>query len=101
MKKETVRKLQLAFWNGYDVPAACTYAGITEQEFESHMKRNSAFYWKMKQAQIYPTAKANHEMMQRIRNGDGRFAMKFLERREPERYDPAYIRKYGRVSEEE
>lgn len=97
MKKEIVRKLQLAFWNGYDVPAACLYAGITEQEFEKNMQPNSAFYWKMQRAQIYPRVKSQTEMVRRIANGDGRLAMKYLERRCPEEFDLQYTRKFGKA----
>ncbi len=100
MHRKTIKKLELAFWNRYEVPDACIYAGITVEEFERNMKPNSAFYWKMKQAQLFPTYMANKTWIDAIRNGDGRAAMAYLERREPERYDLAYMRKFGKASEE-
>ncbi|OGJ65858.1 hypothetical protein A3A67_00890 [Candidatus Peribacteria bacterium RIFCSPLOWO2_01_FULL_51_18] len=100
MNRKTIKKLKLAFWNRYDIPAACAYACITQVEFERNMKPNSAFYWKMKQAQLFPTYMANKTWIDAIKNGDSRAAMAYLERREPERYDLAYMRKFGKASDE-
>ena len=100
MDRKTVRKLQLAFWNGYDIPAACVYAHITQEGYEREIEADEDFAHRMRLAQLYPQIKAKVEVAQRIANGDGYLAMKFLERREPERYDLAYIRKFGKVSDD-
>lgn len=100
MDRKTIKKLELAFWNRYDIPAACAYACITQEEFEKQMETNKPFYWKMKQAQLFPTYMANKTWFDAIRNGDSRAAIAYLERREPERYDPAYMRKFEKASDE-
>ena len=99
MDKKIIRKLQLAFWNVYEVPAACIYAGIEQKDYEKAVETDEKFAHCMARAQLYPTVKAKVEMMRRIAKGDGLLSMRFLERREPERYDLAYIRRFGKAED--
>ncbi len=100
MDKKTIRKLQLAFWNDYDIAAACAYARIPQKDYEQQIEANEDFAHCMTLAQMYPKVKSQTEMVRRIANGDGRLAMKYLERREPEHYDLQYIRKFGRAEDD-
>ncbi len=99
MDRKTIRKLKLALWNRYDVPAACTYAGISQAAFERRMETDRAFYRKMQQAQVFPTYVANKTWIDAIRNGDIRASIAYLERRDPARYDLRYIRKFGQADD--
>jgi hypothetical protein len=101
MDRKTVGKLQLAFWNGYEVPAACLYAGIAQEDYEREVAADRDFGHCMKKAQMYPRVKAQVEMVRCIANGDGQLARKYLETHEPERYNVAYIARFGRASDEE
>lgn len=101
MDKKTVNKLRLAFWNGYEIPLACTYAGITQEDYEEAIASDKDLEHRMTVAQMYPQVKAKVELVRRIANGDGRLAMKYLEAREPERYNSVYIGKFGKVSDED
>ncbi len=101
MDKKTIGKLQLAFWNGYDISAACLYAGITQEDYEEAVASSKGLEHRMSVAQMYPRVKAKVEMMRRIANGDGQLARKYLETHEPERYNAAYIARFGRVSDDD
>ena len=100
MNKKTVDKLKLAFWNDYDVSDACSYADISEEDYEKAIESNKSLARNMRVAQMYQRVKAKLEMAQKIRDGDARLAMKYLEVREPERYNLAYIRKFGKTSDD-
>ncbi len=97
MDRKTIRKLQLAYWNGYDIDAACLYAGVAEEDYEKAIEADAEFARRMALAQLYPKVKAQMEMAHSIAKGDGQLAMQFLERRDPARYDPQYIRKFGQA----
>ncbi len=100
MEKKTIEKLQLAFWNDYDIPAACTYAGITQEDYEKAIAADKNLDHRMAVAQLYPKVKAKVVWVRRIAHGDGRLAMKYLEAREPESFNPAYIAKFGKASDD-
>jgi hypothetical protein len=101
MDRKTVGKLQLAFWNGYEVPAACIYAGITQDAYEKAIASDEDLAHRMAVAQLYPKVKAKVELVRRIASGDGRLARHYLETHEPERYNAAYIAKFGRASDDD
>lgn len=100
MRRETVRKLKLAFWNGHDVPTACDYAGITPEAYTEAVAKNGALSGQMHAAQGYAACLARNTWADAIRKGDARAAMAYLERREPERYNLQYIRKFGKASDD-
>ncbi len=100
MNKKTIEKLKLAFWNGYAVPEACVYAGVTQEDYEKAVASSTVFERRMNKAQLYPTVKAKVELARAIRGGNVRLAMKYLEAREPERYNLAYIARFGKAADE-
>ena len=99
MKREAVRKLRLAYWNGLEMPAACAYAGIAESEYTEACERDPRFREAMRSAQAYPAFAARRTWQEAIERGNANAAIKFLERRQPERYDLQYIRKFGRSAD--
>lgn len=78
------------------MPAACVYAGIAESEYAEACERDPRFARAMRSAQAYPAFAARRTWREAIERGDANAAIKFLERRQPERYDLEYIRKFGR-----
>lgn len=50
------------------------------------MKQNDAFREKIHRAQSYPVTLAKRTIVARMKEGDGNLALRFLERRQPERY---------------
>lgn len=98
MQKKILRKLRLAFWNRLTIEQACAYAGLSLEEYE-RASEDEDFAHIMRIAQMYPTIFSQQKWVQEIKNGNGTLAMKYLERAEPERYNPDYILKYGKSSE--
>ncbi|MDD4628253.1 MAG: hypothetical protein PHE68_02545 [Candidatus Peribacteraceae bacterium] len=99
MDRKTVSKLKLAFWNKLGVSEACAYAGISVEAYKKALAENGKLAHQMTLAQMYQSMRAHEKMSKEIVRGNGTLAMKWLERREPERYNPAYILKYGKSSE--
>jgi len=100
MRREIVQKLKLAFWNGHDMPTACAYAGITPEAYAEAVAKDGALSSQMLAAQGYAACLARNTWANAIRKGNAKAAMAYLERREPERYDLRYIRKFGRASDD-
>lgn len=86
-----VQKLVEGFKDDFTVEEACRYAGISKVTFYAECKRDPAFANEMDRAQDYPLVLAKKRMLQYInspREGFGTLALKFLERRQKDRYTP-------------
>lgn len=83
---EVVRKLEASFQWDLSVSEACALAGISRSTYYGYLRTHEEFSHKIARAQAYPIVLARQTVLQQIKAGDGRLALRFLERREPERY---------------
>lgn len=90
MSPEVVGKLNEAFKDDFTVEEACRYAGIHKDTYYEECKRNPSFADEMSRAQDYPLTLAKKRIMLAMRNpkADDALALKFLERRQRDRYSP-------------
>lgn len=89
--QKIIRKLVEAFKDDFTIGEACRYAGISTETYYQELKRNPGFSDEMTRAQDYPLAMAKKWMMRAIQgrsDGYGNLALKFLERRQRDRYTP-------------
>lgn len=90
-----VRKLVEGFKFDFTVEEACRYAGIGKTTFYAECERNPAFQDEMNRAQDWPLILAKKRVVREINlPGGGDLAMKFLERRQRERYSPKLINEH-------
>lgn len=83
---DIVTKLEAAFCNDLNVTEACFMGGISRETYYRHLRAGGDFRDKMERAQRYPILIARRALFTQIKNGDGNLALRFLERREPQRY---------------
>lgn len=91
MTPDVVAKLTEGFQHDFTVEEACRFAGISKDAYYDERKRNPAFADEMDRAQDFPLIVAKNRMFAYInsqRDGYGALALKFLERRQRERYTP-------------
>lgn len=91
MTPDVVAKLSEGFQHDFTVEEACRFAGISKDAYYDERKRNPAFGDEMDRAQDFPLILAKNRMFSYIksqRDGYGALALKFLERRQRERYTP-------------
>lgn len=90
---EVVRKLEEAFRNDFTVEEACRYAKISKSTYYEEAKRNEEFSDEMRCAQDYAILLAKKAVVRHLKKGDDPyFALRFLERRQPEQYSLCYYR---------
>ncbi len=88
---EEVRKLEAAFCNDFTIDEALDYAKVSRSTYYARMKSDTGFLDRMRRSQSYALTVAKKSMMAQIKGtgeepGDGNLALRFLERRQPERY---------------
>ena len=81
-----VLKLEEAFRVDATDEEACSYAGIGERTYYDHLKNDEAFRSRMHSAQLWPFLMMKQTVVKAAKEGDSRTAMKWLERRQRERY---------------
>lgn len=88
---EIVKKLEDSFKVGSTVIQACTYAGISKQDYYNWIKKNDDFFDQMEQAQNFPYIFSKEAIFKAIGSKDialsAKYALEFLKRRDPERKD--------------
>ena len=88
---EEVRKLEAAFCNDFTIDEALDYADVKRRTYYDYLKKSEEFSRRMKKAQQYPLTLAKRSMLAQIKGtakkpGDGQLSLRFLERRQPDRY---------------
>lgn len=68
------------------IEEACAYAGISDDTYQRERKRDALFAAKMDRAMRFAFVLAKKVVLQAIDRGDGPLAMKWLERRQRDRY---------------
>lgn len=81
LTSEVVGKLVEAFENGMTVSGACGYAGISTDPYYDRMKKDRKFADKMNVAQAQLGFRAREVVAEKIKAGDEKTAMWWLERR--------------------
>ncbi len=97
MTVEVVKKLTEAFKDDFTVEEACRYAGISKETYYQECKRKPGFADEMARAQDYPLTLAKKAVFRGIQGGVkdyGTLALKFLERRQRDRYTPKVIQEH-------
>lgn len=94
--EEVVRKLTEGFHDDFTVEEACRNAGIAKTTFYEECKRDPAFADEMDRAQDYPLILAKKRLLNAIKNpeSDDGLSLKFLERRQRDRYSPKIIEEH-------
>lgn len=88
-----VKKLEAAFTNDFTLHEAWDYAGISKQTYYNWLKRSPEFVDRIRRAQHYPLTLAKRAVIGQLKGDgehrpDGHLGLRFLERRQPERYRP-------------
>ncbi len=89
--EKVTSKLVEGFKDDFTIEEACRYAGISTPTYYDECKRNPEFSDEMARAQDYPLRLAKKWMLKAIQgrcDGYGALALKFLERRQRDRYTP-------------
>lgn len=82
--EQTVRLLEAAFNNGFNITEACQYAEITRQTFYNWMEDDDIFSYRMSVAQSAPHRKAKQNVIEAISAGDPNISLAFLKLRDPD-----------------
>jgi hypothetical protein len=91
MTADVVGILRDAFHDDFTIEEACRAAGIHKDTYYEECKRNPKFADDMARAQDYPIALAKNKLLKVIKSSApdaGSLALKFLERRQRDRYTP-------------
>ena len=83
---DVLSKLEAAFCNDFTDQQAFEHAGISSATYYRWLKQNEEFRERMLRAQSYPVTLAKRALIAAIKEGDGKLALRYLERRQPERY---------------
>lgn len=96
MTLEVVGKLSTAFRDDFTIEEACRYAGIHKDTYYEECKRNPVFADEMLRQQDYPLTAAKNKLVREMQSplADGTLALKFLERRQRDRYTPKTIQEH-------
>lgn len=86
MTKEVVGLLRTALSNDLTIEEACSVAKISKDSYYERLKKDPKFADQMASAKLQPVFLAKKVLIQAIRDGNGTLALRFLERRMPERY---------------
>ena len=85
---KTVAKLTEAFRIDATAEEACSYAGISTATYYRKLKEDDHFREEMERSQMYPFILAKKAVMKAAEKGDAHLALKWLERRQRDRYAP-------------
>lgn len=70
----------------FTLKEALTVAGIPKTNYHSRYNKDALFRERIARAEQYALTLSKKTMLQQIEDGDGALALRFLERRQPERY---------------
>ena len=70
----------------FTLKEALTVAGIPKTNYHARFKKDADFRERIARAEQYALTLSKKTMLQQIEDGDGALALRFLERRQPERY---------------
>jgi len=79
---DTVRKLEEAFQDGFNVSEACLTAGISRSAYYERKAADEVFADKMELARKYVSIRAKKVVVQAVNDGNFNAAKWWLERRE-------------------
>ena len=80
----TVKLLEAAFHNAFNITEACQYAGISRVTYYEWLADDDIFSYRMSAAQAAPTKKAKEIVMRAITAGDPQIALRYLTLRDPD-----------------
>lgn len=83
---DVLSKLEAAFCNDFTDQQALEHAGISSATYYRWLKHDDKFRERIRRAQSYPIILAKRAVIAAIKEGDGKLALRFLERRQAERY---------------
>lgn len=91
--QKVVSKLEAAFCNDFTPQEAWDYAGVKKATYYKWLSKSEEFSDRMRRAQQYALTLAKRAVIGQIkgdsdRKPDGNLGLRFLERRQPERYRP-------------
>lgn len=95
--EKVVGKLIEGFQNDFTVEEACRFAGIHKDTYYEECKRNPSFADEMGRAQDFPFIVAKHRVFRGMKQPGPEAAnlvLKFLERRQRDRYSPKIIEEH-------
>ena len=94
--EEIVQKLEAGFEHDFTDGEACRHAGISESAYYARMKTDEEFMNRMRRAQDWPLLVAKKKLVTVMQTplADGTLALKFLERRQKDRYTPKVIQQH-------
>lgn len=90
--EKVVGILRTAFSHDLTVEEACELAKISKDAYYERIKKDPKFADEMESAQLIPMIVAKQTVMKAIKDGNVNVALRFLERRQSERYGPTEVR---------
>src|SRR5690349_16517168 len=83
---QVLQKLEEAFSIDATVREACAYAGISESVYYLECNRNPQFLERMERSMQFAFMLAKKVVVQAMKENDGNLALKWLDRRQRDRY---------------
>lgn len=82
--ENTVKALETAFHNAYNITEACQHAGISRDTFYRWLAEDDNFSYRMSLAQTALNRKAKANVFTAIEQGDPAISLKYLTLRDPD-----------------
>lgn len=82
--EDTVKLLEAAFNNMFNISEACQYAGISRETYYNWLGDDNIFSYRMSVAQKAPGMTAKQNIMKALSAGDTNISRWYLERKDPE-----------------
>lgn len=82
--EDTVRLLEAAFNNMFNITEACQYAGISRETYYQWLADDDVFSFRMSVAQQAPNKKAKENILKALQEGDTNVSRWYLERKDPD-----------------